>query len=99
MTAKKRLKATHKLIKATAEEIAGQSYDELAAANKTFRDIYPDQYKFVERNWQEFVLAARAALALMLMSPTVSEVVKDDIHEALLLDRTLNYKGSAVMAG
>lgn len=80
--------ATHKLIKETAKEFAGTFYD-AAARDNTFYKMYKTERKFVEREWGRFVPHARSIMAQMLARTDVSEHEKDQIEEALQLDRSL----------
>lgn len=78
----------HKLIKATAQEFAGTFYDS-AAHDDLFYKYYPKEKSFVAREWGRFVPHARQILAQMLNRNDVSQHEKDEISEALLMDRSL----------
>lgn len=78
----------HVLIKKTAEEMAGCFYEEAAHDNQ-FYYFYPNVKKFIKREYKRFIKPARAMLAQMLGMNHVSQALKDEIHEALLLDRSL----------
>lgn len=78
----------HKLIMSTAKEMAGTFYDE-AAKDNTFYKHYPSIKHFVSFEWGRFVPMARSTLASMLALNHISEFVKEEIAEALQLDRVL----------
>ena len=80
--------ATHKLIKQTAQEFAGAFYDG-AAHDNIFYKMYRSERLFVTREWGRFVPHARSILAQMLARNDVGEHEKEQIEEALQLDRTL----------
>jgi len=87
----------HKLVHQTAVEMAHQLYDHMMMDNRWY-----EQWKranpglssrgladrFVAKNLSKMVPQARATLAGMLRTCS-DESIKEDIYEALLLDRTL----------
>lgn len=84
----------HVLVKKTAQEMAGAYYEWQATHTKRANDFYanyPSLDTFVRRDWMNFVQEAKRVLATMLTDPTVSEIEKQDIYEALLNDSTLPY--------
>jgi hypothetical protein len=81
-------KFCHKLLKSVAEEMAGCWYEE-AAHYDHFYKAYPNQGNFIRRKWGAFIPQARAALSKMLGMPQYSEAIKEEIFEALCLDRTV----------
>lgn len=84
----------HVLVKKTAQELAGAYYEWQAGHTKRANDFYanyPSLDKFVRRDWANFVRAAKACLADQLRDPSVSEMEKQDIYEALLNDAQLPY--------
>jgi hypothetical protein len=78
----------HRMIKSAAQEMAGIFYENEASMNDVFYHHYPNQGFFIQREWGRFVPAARATLAKML-TMNYSETIKEEIMEALLLDRSL----------
>ena len=81
------MKATHPLIRKTAEEMAATWYED-AAHHNHFYKAYPKQARFVARHWLNFLGQARSALA-QLLAQNISEAMKEEIFEALILERTL----------
>jgi len=89
----------HTLIKKTAQEMAGAYYEWQAThtvrANE-FYECYPSLNAFVKRDWPNFVRVAKEVLASMLADPTVSDVEKNEIYDALLNDTQLPYSQQEV---
>ena len=81
-------KFAHKLLAETAKELAGAFYEE-AAHDDTFYSYYPDQKKFIKREWHRFVETARLQLSKMLGMPHVSEAEKEQIFAALVKHASL----------
>lgn len=88
MVSMKSSQACHKLIKKTAQDFAGCFYEEEARLDNNFFKRFPKQKEFIAMTWNLFIPAARETLAKMLALP-YSDVIKEEIHEALQLDRTL----------
>lgn len=80
--------ACHKLLRETAREFAGAFY-EGAAHDNTFYKYYPSSVGFISMEWGRFVPHARQTLASMLGRNDISEFAKEEILEALELDRAL----------
>ena len=78
----------HRLVAEAAKGIAAEFY-ERAARDDAFYNHYPSMKFFVEREWHLFIKEARSALGKMLAMPNYSETMKEQIHEALVADRTL----------
>jgi hypothetical protein len=76
---------THKLLRDTAREMAGEFY-ELAAKDDVFHKAFPSQRHYIEAKWGAFVDQARAVFGEMLGRSDVSEAIKAKIYDALLLD-------------
>ena len=53
-----------------------------------WRGWHPKQQSFAENHFGKFLEAARGALTHMLTTP-IDETIKNQIHEALVLDRPL----------
>lgn len=80
---------THKLIKSTAVELAGAYYEVAAKDDNRFYAKFRNQKAFMAREWANFVPTARLVLTDMLAKPSVSEMVKEGIYEALINDRSI----------
>lgn len=80
--------ACHKLIKKIAQEFCGCFYEEEARMNDNFFKRFPKQKEFINMSWYLFIPAARETLAKML-AVNYSDSMKEEINEALQLDRTL----------
>ena len=87
----------HKLIKKTAEEMAESVYEDIMRDNTVYanwKKICPDltpklaRKEFVRLLWPKLVKDARATLASML-GGNYSEHLKKEIHEALIMDHSL----------
>lgn len=93
-------RVVHKLIAATAKELAGAFYEVAAGANTRFYRQYPSQRRFIQLQWHEFIGHARDSLVKMLdpISGTendrdgpkyrYSEHIRDEVFEALVMDGT-----------
>lgn len=84
----------HKTVKAIARELAG-TYYEFAASNgrhgNTFYMEFPNQGRFIAKQWRNFIVTAREIMVQMLGNPALQESYKQEIYHALLLDSTLPY--------
>lgn len=87
----------HKLIRATAIEMAGELYDQVMKDNKIYeywKTICPDltptlsEILFIEKMWPHLIGQARATLAKMLTT-NISEDLKQTVYDALCKDATL----------
>lgn len=97
----RRLKHVHPMVADTAVEIIMESYDALMHHNEhwaAFKGQFPGanskelEQIYLEHNWGKGVEAARHTLARMLdpaMSPGLGDKEREQIHEALILDRSL----------
>lgn len=81
-------KYVHNLVGQVAQDMAAEIYEVMAKDN-TFYKFWPNQKKFVHKNWKQFIKDARATLATMLTNDKYTDEQKDDILQALLLDRAL----------
>ena len=88
-------KFTHKLIAKTAKEMAACAYEEWAH-DDLFYKLWPNQKLFVAKNWKDFVRIARASLAQML-SGNYPEIMKEEILDALIKDRSLPQGGDTTV--
>lgn len=77
----------HKLVKQTAQGIAGAFY-EVAASDNEFYRLHPHQMRFVRAHWGDFTQPARESLATLLGQSATPEPVKAEIYQALLLDQS-----------
>lgn len=90
--------AAHKLVAETAKGLAGAFYENMMTVDDEvwaeWKERFPDvpqsklQDYFVEMSFGRFLGEARATLAAMLRSP-IPEALKEQIHEALVLDNDL----------
>lgn len=90
--------AAHKLIVETAKGLAGAMYEDMMTVDDEvwaeWKERFPDvprsalQDKFIELMYPRLLGEARATLAGMLRGP-YPESLKDQIHEALVLDNDL----------
>lgn len=87
----------HKLLRETAQSMCHALYDTLMHKNEWYDEWKRQnpglgakalEARFVAKNWGTLVEGARATLAGMLGMP-YPEALKEQIYEALLLDRTL----------
>lgn len=78
----------HEYVKKVAQSIAGEYYEK-AASNDDFYKAWPKQDAYIRRCWQDHVGVARACLTEMLKSAKYTAEQKEQIYDALLLDRTL----------
>lgn len=76
-------KFAHELVAATAKEMAACWYEEAAHDNDFYR-FYPNQNKFIKREWPRFIDGAKAQLAIMLGDAMRPEWEKDQIADALI---------------
>lgn len=77
----------HKLLRKTAQEMAGALYEHLATDDVFYR-LNPSQKHFINTQWPRLLDKARATLAQML-SGNYPDSLKAQIHEALILDNAL----------
>jgi hypothetical protein len=97
----RRLAHVHPMVADVAVSIVMESYDSLMHHNEhwaAFKGQFPEanskelEQIYLEHNWGKGVEAARMTLARMLdpsMSPGLDEKAREEIHEALVLDRSL----------
>lgn len=89
----------HKVIRDAAVGIAHETYEALMSRNdwyKLWKDEWPElafhpeklEKKWVNLHWAQYIEPAKAALVALLNSP-VPEVLKEEIANALVLDRQL----------
>jgi hypothetical protein len=93
----KKPKACHHLIKKTAVELAGTFYDKRAHDN-TFYHFYPTEKFFIDTEWYQFITMAKSMLVSMLGRPDICEAMKEEIFEALCLDKLLPKSGTPIEA-
>ena len=88
----------HKMVAAVAKEAAGNLFDVVMGDNAVFEEWKRQnpgatqkqlENRFVKKNWGRCLEFARATLATMLSSSTISEEVKDEIADALVKDNQL----------
>lgn len=76
-------KFAHELVAQTAKEFAAAWYEE-AAHDNDFYKFYPNQNKFIKREWPRFIDMAKKQLAVMLGMTTTPEWEKEQISDALI---------------
>lgn len=90
----------HEMVKETAQEMAGAAFEVLASDNTRWakmKTMCPElsaadtQKVFVGKLWPHLIEQARTTLAKMLTGP-LPDLVKDQIHEALVLDNELRFE-------
>lgn len=89
----------HRLVKKTAQEMAGTFYEWQATQRRYGDDFYkkyPSVESFVRQDWPNFVKTAKECMVKQLTDPAVSEIEKADIYGALLNDATLPYSQQEV---
>ncbi len=90
----------HKRIRDVAKSLAAATYEELMSDNHIYanwKKSHPAirdnpkrlQQAFVNAKWGAFVPGARTTLALLLRDPTLTEVLKEEIMEVLIMDSAL----------
>lgn len=88
----------HKLIAETAQAMAHEVYDALMQRNDWYAGWKRQnpgagskalESRWVKRTWGTYIASARAQLASMLARNDVSEEMKEQIMEALVLDSSL----------
>lgn len=78
----------HEMIKKVSQELAGEWYESAAKDDHIFK-ICPNQKQFIKKCWGHFIPLARATLVKLLNSPTLPDLAKEDIMEAIILDKQL----------
>lgn len=84
----------HWLIKDVAQSLAGAYYELAASTGKHCNEFYkafPNQKKFIRKEWPRFIHYARQTMVQQLMDGSLSDAQKLDISDALCLDATLPY--------
>lgn len=86
----------HHQIATTAKGLARAYWEETATKSNEFYAACPDDERFVETNWAEFIPIARSIMTDMLgmtHMPTgerITDKTKADIYDALKLDGAIN---------
>lgn len=92
----------HKMIAKVAQEMCFALYEELMTRDEWYRDWkakHPGASSrglaeaFVKKNWARYIEQSRATLAGLLSQP-IDDVLKEQIADALVLDKSL-VKGRA----
>lgn len=81
---------TTTLIRRTAKLMAGEFYEAHRldpACSDTFKQTFPNVKKYVRLQWPNFLVDARHVLTRMLSMPHVPEPQKQEIYDALLVDK------------
>lgn len=83
----------HKLVADTAKAFAQAVWEEGATSSNEFYKQWPIATEFVRLRWQSFIQPARTHLAELLHPDKHSlstPEMRDEIHEALLLNAAVN---------
>lgn len=80
----------HWLVAKTAKEMAQEVYEANCSASNEFYRRHPDRKAWVEAVYGSLLDQARRALAALLGTSQISEKEKEQVHEALVLDASLN---------
>lgn len=86
----------HEMIANVAEAMAQELYEELAKDN-SFYKVNEDRQDFVLHCAPKLRAAARSILGGMLARNDVSDIEKQQIHEALVKDNALPKHGSSAV--
>lgn len=78
----------HELIKKFSIELAGTWYETAARDDEIFK-ICPNQKEFIAKCWGHFIPLARVMMTKLLARPDIDDVYKEEIMEAIILDKTL----------
>lgn len=88
----------HKVVAETAKGLCGAEYELNCSMSNDFYKAYPSQKQYIRRHWKNMIPAARKTLVMMLKDNSISDILKDEIADALILDRALP-QGDAQAAG
>lgn len=86
----------HEMIKKVAQELAGAYYEENMRDNHLYDVVKSKgvtQKRFIAKTWGHFIPLARTTLIKLLNSPTLPELAKEDIMDAVILDKQLPKDG------
>lgn len=82
------------LIRQTAKELAGSFFENMdvfgdgrVERTMIFREECTDAQAFTNKYWPDFVVVAKKVLGAMLTDPSVTQIQKDAIYDALLESR------------
>ena len=78
----------HKMVAETAKKMAEEVYESWASRSNEFYAEHRTLEEYVKSCWPLYLDAARATLAQMLTT-NMDDVLKDEIHDALIKDATL----------
>jgi hypothetical protein len=88
----------HKQIAEIAKGICGELYERLMGEDRFYEawkkqnpDLSSKQLEalFIKRNWHNCVNSARNTLVNMLTDPSVTEAMKEEVANVLIMDRSL----------
>lgn len=93
------MRACHKLVRSIAQEACGNLYEVVMSRN----DIHAEWKRqnpqcttakqleslFIVKNWPQCIEFARATMAMMLGRSDISDHMKHEIYEALILDNKI----------
>jgi hypothetical protein len=78
----------HKMVAETAKKMAEEVYESWASRSNEFYAEHRTLEQYVNSCWALYLDAARASLA-QLLTTNMDEVLKNEIHDALIKDATL----------
>lgn len=99
----------HKMIAETAQKMAHEVWDAIMTSRGDIFDRFKNQpdndglttaqleEKFCSKLWPTMLDEARGALASLLASPSIDDLQKQLIYDALCLDSTLMRKGKRLV--
>lgn len=79
----------HEMVAHVAKEMAGEVYDTWAKSSNVWYRQHKSRDKYIGESWGLYVEAARATLASMLAQPSTPELLKEQIHDALVKDHSV----------
>jgi hypothetical protein len=79
----------HEIIAETAKNMARETYVMWARQNNEWFKNHPSEEEWVQKSWGLYVEAARTTLAMLLGQPSVPDLLKAQIHDALVKDNSV----------
>lgn len=87
---------THRLIAETAVGMAQTVYEELCSGSNAIYKVHGDRTDFIKQCAPTLHKAAKVVLAQMLGDPRTPQSEKDQIYDALMMDRLLPTGGTSI---
>ena len=88
----------HRMVAETAKGMAGELYETMMRDNVWYAvwkrqnpgaSVKALESRFIAKNTRQLLPTARATLASMLADPSIPDLMKREIYDALVLDRSL----------